>query len=275
MSEKFVLDDETKRKLQLKLLDMIKYIDKLCSENGIEYYLMYGSLLGSIRHKGFIPWDDDLDIGMTLDNYLKFINVCNERLDKDKYFLQTMDTEKNYYLSFAKIRDLNTTLVEEVNENLDVHRCVAVDVFPIVGYPNKSYQRKLFKISRAFMLSANINIINNKFLRTISKIIIKVIGKKNVLKISTNYCMKFDISKCEYLCSCFTGGNINKNVFKKEWFGKPVYREFEDIKLPTPSNSDKVLRTIYDDYMILPKEEERKSGGHSIVYLNLDENIYK
>ncbi|UKI27987.1 MAG: LicD family protein [Bacilli bacterium] len=76
-----------------------------------------------------MPWDDDFDIGMTYDNYIKFLNVCEEQLDKSKYYVQTPKKEEDYYLSFSKIRDITTTLIEEGNKDIDIVRSVYVDVF--------------------------------------------------------------------------------------------------------------------------------------------------
>lgn len=82
--------NDYKRKLQLKILEIVKVIDKICIDNNIEYYLIYGSVLGAVRHKGFIPWDDDFDIGMTYENYIKFQEVCDEQLDNEKYFYKDL-----------------------------------------------------------------------------------------------------------------------------------------------------------------------------------------
>ena len=101
-----------KRDLQLKILDMVKDIDLVCKKHNIKYYLAYGSVLGAVRHQGFIPWDDDFDIMLKLDDYNKFIKACQEDLDSKKYFVQTLETDPNYYLSFGKIRNIQTTLIE-------------------------------------------------------------------------------------------------------------------------------------------------------------------
>ena len=135
--------ENNKRNLQLKILEMVKYLDSFCKENKIEYFIAYGSCLGAVRHKGFIPWDDDFDIGMTLENYNKFIELCKTKLDTNKYFLQTLETEPNYYLSFAKLRDINTTLIEEKNKDIAITKGVYIDIFPIVGIP-KGKVKKIF-----------------------------------------------------------------------------------------------------------------------------------
>lgn len=271
------LDKNYKRKLQLKILDIVKDIDKLCRENNIEYYILYGSALGAIRHKGFIPWDDDFDIGMTYDNYKKFLNVCEKKLDKNKYYVQTYEKEKNYYLSFAKIRDITTTLIEESNKNIDIIRSVYVDVFPLVGVPNNKYKENILKINRAFMLSANNNIINNKLLSGIFKVILKIFGKEKILNYTTKRCFKYKVSESDYLVSITDGDGYTQNKLKKEVFGKPKYVPFEDTMLPVPEDADTYLKNIYGDYMKIPSKKQIKAREHTPYFLdfNLPYDEYK
>ena len=263
-----------KRDLQLKILEITKYIDELCKENNIDYYIIYGSCLGAIRHKGFIPWDDDLDIGMTYENYLKFIDVCGKKLDKSKYFLQTLETDPNYYLSFAKIRDINTTLIEEKNKDIDIVNGVYVDIFPIVGVPKSKLKRKIWEINRAFALSSNINVINNKFLYFIFKIIKSIVGKKRLLKYCTRNCVKYSCNDYSDWCSVFDGDGVERNTTTSEIMGKPVYVEFEDTKLPIPKDYDEYLTRIYNNYMQIPTPEQIKAWEHTPYLLDLN-HAYK
>ena len=264
------LEKDYKRKLQLKILDIVKDIDKLCKDNNIEYYILYGSTLGAIRHKGFIPWDDDFDIGMTYDNYIKFLNVCEKQLDKSKYYVQTPKKEEDYYLSFSKIRDITTTLIEEGNKDIDIVRSVYVDVFPLVGVPNNKIKESILKVNRAFMLSANKNIINNKILRGIFNIILKIFGRKRILKYTTKRCFKYDTNNCEYWCSIADGDSYEQNKMKRNIYGKPKYIDFEDTKLPVPEKTDEYLKSIYGDYMKIPSKEQIKAREHTPCYLNLN-----
>lgn len=264
------LEKDYKRKLQLRILDIVKDVDKICRENDIDYYILYGSALGAIRHQGFIPWDDDFDIGMTFDNYVKFLEICEKKLDKNKYYVQTPEKEKNYYLSFSKIRDIRTTLIEEGNENIDIVRSVYIDVFPLVGIPNNKIKERILKINRAFMLSANMNVINNKFLRCIFDIILKIFGRRKILKYATKRCFKYNTNDCEYWCSIADGDGYIQNKIKREIYGKPKYVKFEDIMLPVPENTDKYLKNIYGDYMKIPSEEQIKFREHTPYYLNFD-----
>lgn len=264
------LEKDYKRKLQLKILDIVKDIDEVCKKNNIEYYILYGSAIGAIRHKGFIPWDDDFDIGMTYDNYVKFLEVCEEQLDKNKYYVQTPDKEKDYYLSFSKIRDITTTLVEEGNKDIDIVRSVYVDVFPIVGCPDNKFKEEILKINRAFMLSANKNIINNKVLRGIFNVILKIFGRKRILKYTTKRCFKCDCNSSKYWVSIADGDSFEQNKLEKSIYGSPRYIDFEDTKLPVPEKTDEYLRNIYGNYMEIPSKEQIKAREHTPYFLDLN-----
>ena len=263
------LKEGYKRELQLTMLEMMKDIDKLCQENDIEYYIAYGSCIGAVRHKGFIPWDDDFDIMMTDDNYFKFLRTCEEKLDKNKYYVQTPDKEENYYLSFSKIRNIRTTLIEEKNSDIDITYGVYIDVFPLVGVPNSKFKRKLLKINRAFMLSANINVINNVVAKQLFNIILKVFGRKLILKYTTKKCFKYKCKDCDKVVSISDGDGFEKNIIDKSALGKPNYVPFENIKLPIPEDADKYLNKIYGDYMVIPTKKEIKAKEHTPYFLDL------
>ena len=237
-----------KRDLQLKILDMVKEIDAICKKHKINYYLAYGSVLGAIRHKGFIPWDDDFDIMLKYDDYKKFIEVCKKELDSNKYFVQTLDTDPNYYLSFGKIRNIQTTLIEETNKNERMINGVYIDVFPLVGYPKSKVKQIILKINRAFVLSANRNIINNKFLSFVFKIILKLIGKNRIIKYCTKECVKYSCDDCNEIISVFDGDGVKIGLTSNKILGKPKRVDFESLKLPIPSDYDAYLKNLYDDY---------------------------
>ena len=258
------------RNLQLKMLEMIKYIDRLCKENNIEYYIIFGSALGAIRHQGFIPWDDDFDIGMTYENYLKFIEVCDKKLDKKKYFLQNKDTEKEYYLSFMKLRDITTTLIEEGNLDKNITYGVYIDIFPFVGIPKNKLKRKLIEINRAFVMSSDINVINNKVLASLFKVMKKIVGRYKIIKICTKNCIKYSCNNYDNWCCIFDGDGMGVNMTNKDIMGKPKYVKFEDTKLPVPEKTEEYLKHIYGDFMKIPPKEEIKKKEHTRIVLDLE-----
>ena len=118
-------DDYGILKLQNKILEIMAYIDEFCRNNEITYYLMGGSALGAMRHGGFIPWDDDLDIFMPYKDYMKFIQLCETKLDEDRFYLQKEDTPENPYY-FSKLRMNGTTCLSPV---IDIgHQGIFVDI---------------------------------------------------------------------------------------------------------------------------------------------------
>ena len=267
-----MIKNNYKRKLQLVMLEMIKDIDQLCISNNIEYSLAYGSVLGAVRHKGFIPWDDDLDIMMTYDNYLKFIDCCEKQLDNKKYFVQNDKTEPNFYLSFTKIRNIQTTLIEQSNKDEDITFGVYIDVFPLVGCPNNKLKRKYLKLCRAFAMSVDRNIINNKMLKFIFKVIKLIVGKKILLKIAYGKCVKNKCENEEELCCIFDGDDFYKNIVKKNDIFPVIRVDFEDTKLPIPNNYHDYLSKLYGDYMQIPSDEEIEKSTHTPYYINLKES---
>lgn len=262
--------ENNKRDLQLKLLEMAKYIDKLCKENDIEYYLAYGSCLGAVRHNGFIPWDDDFDIAMTYENYKKFCKVCKDKLDTDTYFLQNMETEPNFYLSFAKLRNIKTVLIEESNKDCDITYGVYIDIFPIVGIPKNKLKKSWLKINRAFVLSANRNVINNKILKGIFNIILKIFKKERIIRFCTKQVTKYSCNDCEEWNSIFDGDGFQIGYTTKDIMGQPKYVKFEDTVFPIPEQYDKYLKNLYGDYMQVPSEEQIKFKEHTAVKIELN-----
>lgn len=252
------------------MLDMIKDIDVLCKKYDIKYYIAYGSCIGAVRHKGFIPWDDDFDISMTDDNYFKFLSICEKELDKEKYYVQTYEKEEKYYLSFAKIRNIQTTLIEEKNSDIDITYGVYIDVFPLVGVPKNKFKRLLLKVNRAFMLSSNINVINNKFLRFVFNLLLKTFGRKRLLKYATKRCFKYKCSDCREVVSIADGDGFEKNIIDKSVLGNYKYVPFEDTYLPIPEGYDTYLRNIYGDYMQIPSPEQIKKSEHTPYFLDLN-----
>ena len=129
------------RALQLKELECLKEIDRLCRKHKIEYFLSWGSAIGAIRHKGFIPWDDDIDVSMKMDDYLRFKEVCAQELDA-KYFYQDWESDPYYYSSWAKIRINDTTSVMADMVDYPTHNGICIDIFPLLPYPYEKLDKR-------------------------------------------------------------------------------------------------------------------------------------
>ncbi len=259
------------KKIQNKLLEIAKFIDIICKDNNIDYYLIYGSCLGGVRHKGFIPWDDDFDIGMTYHNYLKFIEVMEKQ--NSKYVIQTIDNDKEYNRLFAKVRDTETTYIEKGNENKNMIQGLYIDVFPIVGYPNNKLLQYKFKFDRAIAMYPYTNMINNKIINFIAKLIYFGKDYKEVSKKFQKKVTKYNLNKSLKWISVF-GNSFNININDKKIYGKSKIVNFEDYKFPIPEKSDLYLTNTYGDYMKIPSKEQIENMQHSVYKVDL-ENSFK
>ena len=140
------------KSLQKKILEITIYLDKFCKKHNIIYYLMGGSALGALRHKGFIPWDDDLDVFMTYDNYIKFIDTAKKHLDTKHFYLQEENTEE-WSMFFTKLRMNGTTFIEEDTQDNNMHKGVYIDIMCLNNVSeNKIY--RYFQYFSALLLTA-------------------------------------------------------------------------------------------------------------------------
>lgn len=139
------MNNEELHKLHNEELNILKLVVRFCDENHIQYFLTAGSLLGAVRHKGFIPWDDDLDISMPRDDYERFLSIAANKLDKCLY-LHCNNTDTEYWLPFAKVRMNDTEFVEPTIEKIQTHKGIFIDIFPL---DNAKKQKGFFQYLQA------------------------------------------------------------------------------------------------------------------------------
>ena len=254
------------RDVQLEILGILVKADEICKRNNIPYFLVGGTLLVAVRHKGFIPWDDDLDIGMTRENYNKFMQIAEKELPKN-LFLQTYNTEPNSPFDFAKIRKDGTIFMENYCQKLDIHHGVYIDIFPYDNIPDDIKLRK----RQHFKVQFWSNLFIAKTLTGSSVPQVSFVGKiKLLVRLMMHYLLK-PIPKT------FLFNNLEKNYKKynnqkckmrsmvkfpnfmisNEDLNNPEEIEFEGLLFPCPRDPKKQLERQYGDYMQLPPEEER------------------
>ncbi len=264
--------------LQAKQLQKLLYIKKFCDTHKLRFYLCGGCCIGAIRHKGFIPWDDDIDIFMPRDDYEKLAVLWPQYADVEKYTYCRTNETQNYHDAGASIRDNNTTFINRHSVDEDICHGVGVEIMPIDGYPNS----KIARIKQLFyaMLFGLFNVQrlpDNKgtIIRALSKIIYTIIPSKKIRYRIWTYAEK-QMSKhkwdeCEYVTELI--GSIKGMLLKhpKEWFETAVYKDFEEYKMPVMAGYDQYLRLIFGDYMELPSKDKRVAK-HDTVYINLSES---
>ena len=239
LRERFNPDGSMLRKQQLRMLEILLYIDKICKENNIKYWLSSGTLLGAVRHGGFIPWDDDLDIEMLREDYEKFLKVFT---DNDNYALQTYKSDENYFRTFAKVRDLHSEISEFELDRYYKYRGLYVDIFSIERVPK--YICRLyggvFEVIGRWRRKCG----DNKFLWHILKCFQKI--------------TLWTIPIARPIFRIFTKDLHHSygSGFLKERHIEDIHPltsvQFEGYTFPAPNNVDSYLRLIYGDYNRLP-----------------------
>ena len=232
-------------KLRQAQLMIAKEIKRICEKYDVNYFLDSGSMLGAVRHNGFIPWDDDMDIGMCCDDYAKFIAVAPAELDK-KFFLDNYETNpKNPYV-FSKVRLKGTTYIESIGNNAFEHNEIFVDVFPYYYISDNTTERKLEGVQMAFLAQA----IMSKF----GYIAGKIFSMQWLRKRVNHLYSKHQNTK---MMGIQAGSCYSYWFFPEDVLRKTVKHVFEDEMFNILENYDFFLKTAYGDYMKLPPENER------------------
>lgn len=258
--------------LQEILLEAAKAFGTLCDECGLTYYLSGGTLLGAVRHHGFIPWDNDIDMMMPRADYEKLLSI---HYNNGRYKILDCFSDRNYGYSFAKFVDTKTCRYAIDNNQTEFG--VYVDIFPIDGYPDslvlsniRNYYLSYLRIWRGFMLSKESKK-QSKFRK-----IKNIIRKLNPTS-SNAYSRRINRigQRNRYEDSAFVGVQSATHVQRNERnpktiFEKTVYLPFEDTSFPCPSGYDEYLQHLYGDYMKLPPESQRVASHVNKFYL-LDE----
>ena len=226
-------------------LNILKKFDQYCKENGLKYFLAYGTLLGAVRHKGFIPWDDDIDVWMPKDDYNKLIKQYKD----NRFKLMSVEREKRnqYTYAFAKLVDSETVLIEKIRPEQKLG--IYIDIFPLDNLNDIEKDLQLMK-----KRYDRINYYDTA--EGVKGKILKIIGRKQLARIN-RILDSFNKDIGNYIGSCSVIGN-QQVAFNKAWFAKTVDVLFENNTFPAPIEYHKVLEKIYGDYMKYPPIEEQR-----------------
>ena len=257
------------RDVQEKILETMKFIDKLCRENGIVYYIMGGTALGAIRHGGFIPWDDDLDIFMTPTEYEKFKNVFESQKSED-FVLQEWRTTPNY-LEYAKIRMNGTTFIEEhFKDRKDMHHGIYVDIMILHKVPMSKFSQKLTYLESKFVTLYGLSQRNWKPKNKAQALVLaslKILPCKWMAKVCYKRIYKFDNRADNFMyCYWITPAKFKNGLFDKSFFESPIDIPFEDTILLGSEKIKEYLEYRYGNYMKLPSKEAQLAAVHAMIY---------
>lgn len=258
------------RPLQLRLLDILMVIHQVCEEHGLRYYLADGSLIGAVRHKGFIPWDDDMDICMPRPDYEQFIQHAREWLPS-RYEFVCFELDKDYPLHFGKVQDAESTLVER--PHLYYLGGVYVDVFPIDGAPKCKVAQWLWNARYKFLTSMLYLSFRDPYkhghgpsswMPLLVRRIMPMAGWQRAVK---RCMMEYDFDRCQYV-SFNHNDALGAMIDKDKVLGEPTPIAFEDKEVWGLRDNDSYLTQLFGDYMTPPPAD--KIHQHNFFYMDLD-----
>jgi len=265
------------RRIQLMQLDMVKSVHEVCEANGLRYIMLGGTLLGAVRHKGFIPWDDDLDIGLLRPDYEKLLDLL-EKHPIEGCFLQTFATDPHYVQPYAKLRMNGTRYVESFWKNIDMHQGVFIDIFPLdrIKMPGSraTELRRLMAKEITFAIWRKEKCILQregiKRLEVVPSTLIALLPKQTLVRLQNRLVVRED-REWEYASSMFTSNYTTAKVYYRlSDFDTLRLYDFEDTRLYGVANYDEALGRMFKNYMQLPPEDKRNSG-HVLAEVSLGE----
>lgn len=271
-------EEKNVKAVQMKILEIMKYIDCLCRKNGIEYYIMGGTALGAIRHEGFIPWDDDLDIFMVPEQYDRFKSAF-EKDNSSLFVIQEWRTTPDY-LEYAKVRMNGTTFIENsFKDRKDLHQGIYVDIMMLHKVPEDTFRQKLVYYESKFVTLYALSQRNWKPKtqgQAIALKFLKFLPCKWMAKICYKRIYKYDNWADNYkYCYWITPAKFRSGLFEKTFFTEPIDISFEDTVLYGSTHIKEYLQYRYGDYMKLPSEEQRAASVHAMIFdVNKDYSYY-
>ena len=258
-----------------QLLDILIEFDRICRENGIKYSLAYGTLLGAVRHKGFIPWDDDVDVMMDRENFNKFCKI-QDKVIKEEYFFQSKQTEKKYPYNICRLRKNNTAMIYDNWKDSGINLGIYIDIFPVDHKPDSKLLR--FIQSSMIIILTPVRIARNKVIymncgkerlgkilnsiKNIIYFIAKLFPQNLCDKIENHFITKYNNKECKKIGIICEGGTLLRPTRDNIPFDSKYmksYREvdFEGHKFMAVNDCDGLLKHWYGDYMVLPPEDQR------------------
>lgn len=255
-------------------LDLLKLLLDVCKKYDIQLQVFAGTLLGAVRHKGFIPWDDDVDVCMDRKNFNKLLKVPKDEFP-EPYFLQTCYNDRKFYTPYARLRNSKTTGVVSWNDSVEYNNGIYIDVFVLDGLVSgvlRKVQQKLINIALRLIEKAKLTNVGAP--RSIQGVFYRMVSPL----LSLDFCMRFH----QWLLSALTPiskrlsflthpeNQISKYWIFKEEFADSIELKFEGLSVPAPRNYDGVLRRMYGDYMKYPPASERGAWHEGVIHFDPD-----
>ncbi len=273
----------TVRQLQLKLLEIFLYFKKICEENNLTYWCGGGTMLGAVRHKGFIPWDDDLDVFLPRKDYERLYEIWDQVADTSHYVLVRTDEKVNYHHAAMNLVDVRTTYVNRHSVNEDIYHGIYIDVIPFEGCPSSKVERAL-QIYHSIMFSVfNVQRLpdnQGSLLRLPTKILLSLVrssqSRYKIWKKHQDKMTQYDFFTAKYVKETVSSFKGLFRLYDRDVFNT-VDAVFEGHMVKIPAGYDYYMKCIYGDYMSLPKDIsiDMSSRYEVIKFIDLNEPYTK
>jgi lipopolysaccharide cholinephosphotransferase len=254
-------------------LEMTLEVKRICEKYEISYFIIAGTLLGAVRHKGFIPWDDDLDIGMLRNDFEKFLKVCESDLSKE-YFLQTMETDRNFGLPIAKLRKQGTQFVEKSSQSVNMHNGIYIDIFPFDNISKSIIRKKIqalntYVLKRILLTKVGYKLWSNngslkKVIYTFIKVLSMLIPLSKQKRLLCNQIQKYNNRETKEVVAFGGAYGYRKETIQRKWVTNLTTIKFEGEDLSCSLYYQDYLTYFYGDYLTPPPEKQRYNR-HEIV----------
>ncbi len=252
--------------LQSSILSVAKRLDEICKKNDIPYFIMGGTALGAVRHGGFIPWDDDIDVFMTPESFDRFRAAVKEEEDGE-YFVDLVGLSDNF-VEYAKFRKKNTTFIERVYIDKDVKHNVFVDIMLLRKLPDLKLAKKIYRMSQlvSFLTISETEWKPKRAFHKICKSLSRVLPRKRIANYLLKRLDRYEREEgFEHYCYFMSRVKLEQGIFPKSIFENSVDIKFENTTLSAPKDIRKYLSIRYGNYMKLPPVESRE-GEHAFFY---------
>lgn len=259
----YQLTQEELRKIQLTQLELIQEVKRICQKCNIHYNMVGGTMLGAVRHQGYIPWDDDADIGLLRKEYEKFRKACITELDDEKYYFQDCRDTAGYRWGYGKLRRKNTEFIRLNQEFMPYEQGIAIDIMPFDNVPDSCFSRKVYTFICFLYRKALWSVVGRKTEGNVFKKgiyeLLYLIPEERLIKSYQkwiNHCIRLGRTKQVRILTFPTPKGVYG--YDRRWYTDLRIYKFEGCRLPGAKDYDGYLRIKYKNYMDIPPWENRK-----------------
>ncbi len=263
---------EELRKWQMKMLEILVYFRDFCEKHHLQFYIAWGTLIGALRHKGFVPWDDDIDVQMPREDYEKLLRIWNKEADTSRFVCEVTSNDFCNRFPMATIRNVNTTCIYDHSVNDDICHGLKIDVEFLDVVSKNRYVRAFDRLC-AFILALYTTRRLPKrasFIKTCIARLFFLICPTNSLKWKVSQWLEKRIKRYNPGDDDDWVGYLAIMPSPKSSYSKTIWVDFEGYKMPAPVGYDQILRDYYGDYMQYPPEEQRKPATDNLIFYDLD-----